>query len=251
MIRHLSIQNIALIKNMSIDFSQGLTVLTGETGAGKSLFLDALCFVLGAKADKSLISHGESKARVDAIFDVNDKVQSLVWDNGYDCEGGELLISRTLTSEGRNEIRINGKIATLSVLRSITSHIVDIHGQNDQQSLLKTAIHIELIDQYGKSTIRPLTESVSVEYAKMLEIKRKIKGLGGTDFRPVFECVQRLRESGELTAMKGLIYFTDGEGVYPAKKPDYDTAFVFIDDEYTDFDVPPWAIKLVLKKDEI
>lgn len=79
----------------------------------------------------------------------------------------------------------------------------------------------------------------------------QIRGLGGTDFRPVFEYVEKLRQEQEFTNLKGLIYFTDGYGVFPAKKPDYDTAFVFVDDQYGNPDVPPWAIKLVLQKDEI
>lgn len=85
------------------------------------------------------------------------------------------------------------------------------------------------------------------EYLKTMQIR----GLGGTDFRPVFEYVEQLRQNKEFTNLKGLIYFTDGYGAFPAKKPDYDTAFVFIDDEYNNPDVPPWAIKLILQKDEI
>lgn len=85
------------------------------------------------------------------------------------------------------------------------------------------------------------------EYLKTMQIR----GLGGTDFRPVFEHVETLRQNREFTNLKGLIYFTDGYGAFLAKKPDYDTAFVFIDDDYNNPDVPPWAIKLVLQKDEI
>ena len=85
------------------------------------------------------------------------------------------------------------------------------------------------------------------EYLKTMQIR----GLGGTDFRPVFEYVEQLRKNREFTNLKGFIYFTDGYGAFPAKKPDYDTAFVFIDDEYNNPDVPPWAIKLILQKDEI
>ena len=85
------------------------------------------------------------------------------------------------------------------------------------------------------------------EYLKTM----KIYGLGGTDFRPVFEFTQKLIDEKEFTNLKGLIYFTDGYGDFPAKKPDFDAAFVFIDDEYNNPDVPPWAIKLVLQKDEI
>ena len=79
----------------------------------------------------------------------------------------------------------------------------------------------------------------------------QIRGLGGTDFRPVFEYVENLRRNKEFQNLKGLIYFTDGCGVFPSQKPDYDTAFVFVDDEYNNPNVPPWAIKLVLQKDEI
>ena len=85
------------------------------------------------------------------------------------------------------------------------------------------------------------------EYLKTM----KIRGLGGTDFRPVFSYVERLRQEGEFSNLKGLIYFTDGMGTFPAKKPDYDTAFVFLDDAYNDYEVPPWAIKLILGQDEI
>ena len=79
----------------------------------------------------------------------------------------------------------------------------------------------------------------------------RIRGLGGTDFRPVFQYVEQLRKQKEFTNLKGLIYFTDGYGEFPEKKPDYETAFVFVDDEYNNPDVPPWAIKLVLQKAEI
>jgi predicted metal-dependent peptidase len=78
-----------------------------------------------------------------------------------------------------------------------------------------------------------------------------IKGLGGTDFRPVFSLVDRLAEEGELTDLKGLIYFTDGRGVFPARKPDYETAFVFLDNEYNDPEVPPWAIRIVLQNEDV
>ena len=95
------------------------------------------------------------------------------------------------------------------------------------------------------------TELTSQEDFDKYLMTMQIRGLGGTDFRPVFEYVEQLRQSKEFTNLKGLIYFTDGYGTFPAKKPDYDTAFVFVDDEYNNPNVPPWAIKLVLQKDEI
>lgn len=111
----------------------------------------------------------------------------------------------------------------------------------------KIDLHIIQCDAAIQEDVRITTQEDFDEYIKTMSIH----GLGGTDFRPVFEYVSKLRKEGELTNMKGLIYFTDGYGCFPEKKPDYDTAFVFIDDEYNNLDVPPWAIKLVLQPNEI
>ena len=111
----------------------------------------------------------------------------------------------------------------------------------------KINLHIIQCDADIQEDVKITCQEDFDEYLKTM----KIRGLGGTDFRPVFRYVERLRTDKEFTNLKGLIYFTDGYGAFPAKKPDYDTAFVFIDDEYNNPDVPPWAIKLVLQKDEI
>lgn len=111
----------------------------------------------------------------------------------------------------------------------------------------KINLHIIQCDAQIQEHVKITNQEEFDEYLKNM----KIHGLGGTDFRPVFELVDGLKKSHEFTNLKGLIYFTDGYGEFPAKKPDYDTAFVFVDDEYNNPDVPPWAIKLVLQKDEI
>ncbi len=111
----------------------------------------------------------------------------------------------------------------------------------------KINLHIIQCDAKIQEHFKITTQDEFDEYLKTM----KIKGLGGTDFRPVFEFTQKLIDEKEFTNLKGLIYFTDGYGDFPAKKPNFDTAFVFIDDEYNNPDVPPWAIKLVLQKDEI
>lgn len=111
----------------------------------------------------------------------------------------------------------------------------------------KINLHIIQCDAAIQETVKITCQEEFDEYLKTM----KIHGLGGTDFRPVFEHVDRLRKNREFTNLKGLIYFTDGFGAFPARKPDYDTAFVFIDDAYNNPDVPPWAIKLILQKDEI
>ena len=111
----------------------------------------------------------------------------------------------------------------------------------------KINLHIIQCDAEIHEDVKITNQDEFDEYLKNM----KIKGLGGTDFRPVFEYVEKLRADKEFVNLKGLIYFTDGYGTFPNKKPDYDTAFVYIDDEYNNPDVPPWAIKLVLQKDEI
>ena len=111
----------------------------------------------------------------------------------------------------------------------------------------KINLHIIQCDADIQEVVKITNQHEFDEYLKNM----KIHGLGGTDFRPVFEYVEQLRNNKEFSNLKGLIYFTDGYGTFPAKKPDYDAAFVFIDDEYNNPDVPPWAIKLILQKDEI
>ena len=111
----------------------------------------------------------------------------------------------------------------------------------------KINLHIIQCDADIQEDKKITCQEIFDEYLKTMQIR----GLGGTDFRPVFEYVEQLRQNKEFVNLKGLIYFTDGYGEFPAKKPDYDTAFVFIDDEYNNPDVPPWAIKLILQKDEI
>lgn len=111
----------------------------------------------------------------------------------------------------------------------------------------KINLHIVQCDADIQEDKKITTQVEFDEYLRMM----KVRGLGGTDFRPVFKYVEELRRNKEFTNLKGLIYFTDGCGVFPAKKPDYDTAFIFVEDEYNNIDAPPWAIKLVLQKDEI
>ena len=129
----------------------------------------------------------------------------------------------------------------------------DVHTVQDQMTPLtesffsKINLHIIQCDADIQEHVKITKQEEFDEYLKNM----KIHGLGGTDFRPVFELVDELKKGHEFTNLKGLIYFTDGFGEFPAKKPDYDTAFVFVDDEYNNPDVPPWAIKLVLQRDEI
>ena len=140
MIDHISIRNFAIIENTEIDLRDGLNVITGETGAGKSIVIEAVSLALGARADSSFIRHGENKAYVELAADIG---------------GEDFVISREVSSTGKNICRINGRLATLSEVQDLAHKIADIHGQYDNQLLLDPAHHLELVDGYRTAQTAP------------------------------------------------------------------------------------------------
>lgn len=182
MLKVLKIKNIALIDDITINFNDGMNVFTGETGAGKSIIINSLSFLLGARADKSLIRHGESFARVDGYFDADLKNEKILrFFNDLDLIPEELIIiTRTMNLEGKNEIKVNNNLITLSMLKNLTSNLVDIYGQNDQLNLLNNKYQLKLIDDYNENSI-PLINEYK-EYVNNLKlINSKLKELGGDD----------------------------------------------------------------------
>ena len=150
--------------------------------------------------------------------------------------------------------RIREFVIAIDTSGSVAGDLVQTFLQKTYNILLSTEsffskinLHIVQCDAEVQEHVKITSPKEFDEYLKNM----KIRGLGGTDFRPVFQLVDRLIEEKEFTNLKGLIYFTDGYGDFPAKMPDYETAFVFIEEEYNNYDVPPWAIKLILRKDEI
>lgn len=151
MLQSLSIRNVVLIDKLDLDFNRGLSVLTGETGAGKSILLDSLGLVLGNRAETSLIRFGEDKLSVTAVFDLPEKQNPLwvLWqENELDVEG-ELIIKRTLTRDGKSKIFINDQAVSLKLLKDIGKYLVEVHGQFDNQGLLNPANHLSVLDAYG------------------------------------------------------------------------------------------------------
>ena len=172
MIISLHIENIAVVKRLDVDLSGGFTVLTGETGAGKSIIIDSLNLLLGCRADKELIRSGEDKASVSAMFcDIGDECRSLLCELGIECEEDGVLLSRAITQSG-SSARINGRAVTLSMLREVSGKLFGIHGQNDNQQLLDPQNHIKLIDSYTSNG--ELLEKYSQKYREILATRCEI-----------------------------------------------------------------------------
>lgn len=150
MLSRLSIRDIVLIERLDIEFSPGLSVLTGETGAGKSILLDSLSLALGARGDASLVRHGAPQGQVTAVFDVpaNHPARAILVDNAID-DDGDIILRRIQASDGRTRVFINDQPASVALMREIGRALVEIHGQHDERALVDPAAHRDLLDSFG------------------------------------------------------------------------------------------------------
>jgi len=162
MISHISIKDFAIIENAVIDFEPGLNIITGETGSGKSIIIEAISLALGSRADTSFVRSGTDKAIVQLLADL---------------DGEEIIITREVSAQGRNLCKINGSIVTLAELASVCKRIADIHGQYDHQSLLNPEYHINLVDSYHAEAILPAKALVEKVYLQYTETKSKLHKL--------------------------------------------------------------------------
>ena len=162
MIRHLRISNFAIIENVDIDLYDGLNIITGETGAGKSIVIEAVSLALGSRADTAFVRSGKEKATIQMIADLN---------------GEEYIITREISAGGRSTCRINDEIVTLGTLSSLCAGLADIHGQYDHQSLLNPDNHLTLVDLYRKDVISPAKEEVSRIFGEYSDLKSRLASL--------------------------------------------------------------------------
>jgi len=182
MLSKLSIKNVALIESADIEFCEGLNVLSGETGAGKSVILDSVNFVLGAKADRSMIRYGESECMVKAEFFVKETSRAVVALRELDIDtDGEIIISRKFSDSGKNTIKINGNTVTVSMLRTVTDALVDVHGQSEHFFLLKESNQLKTLDNVVGSALKPKKEELSQLLRDRKQIDEKIVMLGGDE----------------------------------------------------------------------
>lgn len=180
MLLEISIKNFAIIEAISLNFEKGMTVLTGETGAGKSIIIDAMNMMLGARATTDVIRHGAPKAEIEGLFSVeNSHALQMIFDEQGIELGDEIIIRREILQNGRSVSRVNGQMVNLSILRSIGQYLVDIHGQHDQEELMRPQLHIQMLDGFGDADFLELKQAYQTNfdaYRKMrkqlLEIKK-------------------------------------------------------------------------------
>ena len=182
MLLQLSIRNIAVIESAEITFGDGLNILSGETGAGKSIIIDSVNLILGERADRTLIRTGAESAYVEALFDISDcsQARKSLYEM-YEDNDSELVISRELSSSGRNTCRINGRMSTLGQLSQITNDLIDIHGQHEHQSLLNPNNHITVLDAFCKAQLSGLVSDFKKNLREYNVVSDRIKSLETND----------------------------------------------------------------------
>lgn len=175
MLTNLHIENIAIIDSLDVEITSGFIVLTGETGAGKSIIIDAINMLLGDRVSRDMVRTGEKKAFVSAVFtDVDDVILQKLPSLGIEIDE-VLILSRELSSEGKSVARINGRPVSVSILREIGTKLVNIHGQHDNTTLLNPDVHITFLDKYAQNT--EAREIYYEAYSKAIGLKRKIEAL--------------------------------------------------------------------------
>ncbi len=183
MLKRLLIKNFALIDELTVEFTGSLNVLTGETGAGKSIVIDAVALLLGGRAQSDYIRHGSEKSYIEGSFYLNEKHQVFEYlkEIGVDHEEGLIILTREISTEGKNVARINGRTLTLGQYRKAGIQIVDIHGQHDHQALLQVDYHLDILDKLGELEHSVLVQNFSNEYYEWQNIKKKLNAFSGKE----------------------------------------------------------------------
>ena len=175
MLLEISIKNFAIIEAISLNFEKGMTVLTGETGAGKSIIIDAMNMMLGARATTDVIRHGAPKAEIEGLFSVeNSRLLHEIFDEQGLEMGDEIIIRREILQNGRSISRVNGQMVNLSVLRAIGQHLVDIHGQHDQEELMRPQLHIQMLDEFGDAAFWDLKETYQTSFDAYRKMRKQV-----------------------------------------------------------------------------
>jgi len=190
----LCVKNFAIIEKLSVSFEKGLTVITGETGAGKSMLIDAITLLVGGRGSSGYVRHGESKAEIEALFEValDHPCQSILKSMGIDGTDQHIILRRQIYSNGKSVCRINDMMVTLAHLREVGQHLIDIHGQHEHQGLLHPETHIQLLDKFGGEELQRLKMDYEHSFIKAREIADKIQQFSETE-RQIAQRIDLLR----------------------------------------------------------
>ncbi|MDO4568253.1 MAG: DNA repair protein RecN [Clostridia bacterium] len=189
MIERLHIENIALIRQLDIELADGFNVLTGETGAGKSIIVDSIALVIGERASRDLIKSGASKGRVEALFDISRSDEARAYLESLDIEvNGEVMVSRELYATGKSVCRIEGIPVGVAALKGFTSRVIDLHGQHEHQSLLQPSRHVKFIDAFGGDALADCAHAVAALYDEYKRVKEQLD----SEFMPEDERMRRI-----------------------------------------------------------
>ena len=175
MLMNLHVKNLALIEETEVEFTDGLNILTGETGAGKSILIGSINLALGQKVSKDMIRNGADSALVELVFETkDDDIKKYFEEHEMDFADGQIILSRKITNT-KNIAKVNGETVSLSVLKEISGMLLELHGQHDNESLLKTSMHLKMIDDYGKDEMKACREQLSSAYKIYQECKKKMQ----------------------------------------------------------------------------
>ncbi|WP_017727025.1 DNA repair protein RecN [Halalkalibacterium ligniniphilum] len=179
MLVELTIKNFAIIEELTIPFEKGLTVLTGETGAGKSIIIDAIGLLLGGRGSSEFVRYGENRAEIEGLFILDDDhpVLKKMEDLGIDANDNMIVVRRDMTSNGKSICRVNGKLVTLGILREIGQTLVDIHGQHEHQALMQPEQHLSMLDSYAKNELLPTLMEYKQLFTAYQELQKQWRQL--------------------------------------------------------------------------
>ena len=219
MLSDLQVKNFALINKVNINFKQGLNILSGETGAGKSIIIGALDLLLGARANTDIIRSGKEAAYISAFFQPEELeiINEILSDAGIEKEESGILIAREIRENGRNRTLINGQLATLKIVKKISRYLIDIHGQHEHQLLLDQSSHLMVLDAFIGDKIKPLKSEIKSQYQKLLQLRQELSEIEIDDSQRARELdiINFQIEEIEEAALK--------EGEYEELKKEYQT----------------------------
>ena len=218
MLSELSIKNFAIIDQLTISFEKGLTVLTGETGAGKSIIIDAIHLLVGGRGSAEFIRHGETKAEIEGLFIIDDHQHPVIakaLEFGIEVSDGMVVARREMFKSGKSVCRVNGKLVTIATLREIGRTLIDIHGQHEHQELMDESLHLPLLDQFGGVEVQLALAEYQNLYKRFDSVMKQLKSLNQNEQQMVhrldliqfqFEEIQKaelkLHEDEQLTEEK-------------------------------------------------